>query len=333
MSGGSVLGMLGLQTVHESVFRAMAQHDAWGVSDLAPHLGLTEAEVRSALDDLFELRLIRNSYDRPGQVKAVGRDEALRIVLQHQQDDLVRHQARMAEQHAAVTRMINQIALAPPRSRSVAEVEELSGMDAVQQRLELLAEQASSEILTLMPGGAHSSAALEAARRNDARVLVRGVPMRTIALDSIRQDGPTLDHARWLTDHGGEFRTAPTLPPRMIVVDGKAALVPLDPANTRAGILYLTSAGVVASLRSLFEQVWNYSTPLGVDSEPAQPGLSDLERKVLQLAGEGLTDEAVASRLHISARSARRTMAALMERLDAHSRFAAGVKAAQRGWL
>ncbi|WP_223183540.1 MULTISPECIES: helix-turn-helix transcriptional regulator [unclassified Streptomyces] len=325
--------MLGLQAVHESVYQAMVEHSTWGVIDLARHLRLTEAEVRSALDALFELRLIRDSYDRPGHVKAVGRDELLRIVLQHQQDDLARQQLRMAEQHAAVTRMISRIALAPEPARTVAEVEKLSGMDAVQQRLELLAEQASVEILTLMPGGGHSAPALEAARRNDAQVLARGVPMRTIALESIRQHEPTLNHARWLTDHGGEFRTAPALPPRMIVVDRQAALVPLDPANTRAGILYLTSPGVVASLRSLFERVWSYSTPLGADSEPAQPGLSDLERGVLQLAGEGLTDEAVASRLHISARSARRTMAALMERLDAHSRFSAGVKAAQRGWL
>lgn len=47
----------------------------------------------------------------------------------------------------------------------------------------------------------------------------------------------------------------------------------------------------------------------------------------------GLTDEVAGRRLGISARSVRRQMAGLMERLGASSRFEAGLRAAQRGWL
>jgi len=46
-----------------------------------------------------------------------------------------------------------------------------------------------------------------------------------------------------------------------------------------------------------------------------------------------MTDETAARRLGVSLRTVRRQMAALMERLCATSRFEAGLKAAQRGWL
>ncbi|GGV68738.1 hypothetical protein GCM10010277_78240 [Streptomyces longisporoflavus] len=61
--------------------------------------------------------------------------------------------------------------------------------------------------------------------------------------------------------------------------------------------------------------------------------LSSTERALLRLAAEGCTDAAAASRLHVSHRTARRMMAALMERLGARSRFEAGVKATRLGWL
>ena len=54
---------------------------------------------------------------------------------------------------------------------------------------------------------------------------------------------------------------------------------------------------------------------------------------LLKLMASGLTDEAAGRRLGVSARTMRRQMADLMERLDTTSRFEAGLKAAQRGWI
>ncbi|MFB6613075.1 hypothetical protein ACFCV9_02420 [Streptomyces sp. NPDC056367] len=46
-----------------------------------------------------------------------------------------------------------------------------------------------------------------------------------------------------------------------------------------------------------------------------------------------MTDEAAGKPLGVSLRTVRRQMSALMERLNASSRFEAGLKAAQQGWL
>ncbi|MFK0169623.1 helix-turn-helix transcriptional regulator [Streptomyces sp. NPDC090306] len=57
------------------------------------------------------------------------------------------------------------------------------------------------------------------------------------------------------------------------------------------------------------------------------------ERLVLQLLADGHLDEGIARRLNVSVRTCRRIIAALMDRLDARSRFQAGVIAASRGWM
>jgi len=70
------------------------------------------------------------------------------------------------------------------------------------------------------------------------------------------------------------------------------------------------------------------------DGDAGRPaGLSRTDRLLLRLLADGLTDEAAAKRLGISARTVRRTMVNLMDRLAAESRFEAGVEAARRGWI
>jgi hypothetical protein len=90
----------------------------------------------------------------------------------------------------------------------------------LQAALARLARDTAEEILTFMPGGAQSPAALRSARRNDSRLLEHGVSIRTIGLDSIRNDPAALAQARFLTDADAQFRTTPLLPPRMILADG-----------------------------------------------------------------------------------------------------------------
>jgi DNA-binding NarL/FixJ family response regulator len=62
-------------------------------------------------------------------------------------------------------------------------------------------------------------------------------------------------------------------------------------------------------------------------------GLTHTERELLRLLGTGLTDDTAGQRLGISSRTVQRHMASIMERLNATSRFEAGIKAAQQGWL
>ena len=56
----------------------------------------------------------------------------------------------------------------------------------------------------------------------------------------------------------------------------------------------------------------------------------DLQQAIARLMAQGLTDEVVARRLGMSVRTCRRHIAAMLQNLDAVSRFQAGVQAASR---
>lgn len=329
-----MLSALGLNDSTEAVYRLMAtRREGWGVEQIVEQLGLEERHVRDALDQLAELALLRQSADSPGGWRAIHPKLGLELLLRRQQDDLEQRHRELAQTHLAVSRMIADLA-EPVARDSPPDSERLVGMDAIQSCLEQIAENAADSICTFMPGGAHSPAAIEAARHNDTQILGRGVRVRTICLDSVRNSTPTREYARWLTSEGGDVRTVATLPLRMILVDGATALVPLDPRDTRQGAVLLHAPGAVVALAALFEQVWNVATPFGSQRERHHcTGLSVQEGELLALLAKGLTDETAANRLGVSLSTVRRNMASIMERLGARSRFEAGLRAAQVGWL
>ncbi|WP_232790990.1 response regulator transcription factor [Streptomyces kanasensis] len=85
-------------------------------------------------------------------------------------------------------------------------------------------------------------------------------------------------------------------------------------------------------LNHLFDLYWDQATPL--DAARTKPvGLSDLERTVLRLMAAGQLDEVISRHIGLSVRTTRRIISDLTGRLGANSRFQAGVRAAERGWI
>ncbi|MCB5170185.1 helix-turn-helix transcriptional regulator [Streptomyces bambusae] len=329
-----MLAVMGLDATSETVYRALLADPQGGVADLCRRLDLPEARVRQALDELADLELLRASRDRPGALRPVSPEVGLELILRRQEAELLRRQQELAESKAAAAQAVAEYAELRPVGGSGDGTERLVGLDAIQGKLEMLARDVTRECLSVMPGGAQSQASLDASRPLDDDAMRRGVSLLTLYQDSVRNDPATLGYARWMTEEGGLVRTCPVLPPRMLVFDREVAVVPIDPGNTRAGALCTREPGIVASLIALFEQTWSSAVPLGADQpQDRATGLSPGERELLSLLAGGLTDEAAGKRLGISLRTVRRQMAALMERLDASSRFEAGLKAAQRGWL
>jgi DNA-binding CsgD family transcriptional regulator/sugar-specific transcriptional regulator TrmB len=328
----TVLEELGLDTHAEAVYRVMLERRELGVTGISQHLGLSESKVRDALDRLADLALLRNSLDVPGELRPVSPEVGLRLLLQRQELELLARQERFAKSQAAISELISgYTAAGTDGSRD--GVERLEGLDAIQRRLEELAHRATAECLSFMPGGAQSSRSLEASKPLDESMMARGLSVLTVYLASVRNDFATLQYARWLTERGGEVRTAPTLPSRMVLFDRAVALLPLNPEDTSEGAIELTGAGVLAALASLFHQVWEGATPVGDESRHSGGEVTGEERELLRLLAQGLTDEVAARRLGVSLRTVRRMMSGIMERLGARSRFEAGLRAAERQWL
>jgi DNA-binding CsgD family transcriptional regulator len=324
---------LGLSGSAEAVYKALLAEPRLSISSLGEQLGLSEREVRAALDELVRLTLLRESRDEPGQVRTVPPEAGLERLLRQQEEQVARRQHELAVAKARVADAVAEFARLQPNAPDGNTVR-LAGLDEITRHLEVLARALTTECLSVMPGGGQSRASLEASKGLDEEAMQSGISLRTLYQHSVRNDADTLSYARWLTERGGQVRIAPLLPPRMLIFDRKIAVVPVDPLNSRLGALSTREPGFILMLVAVFELAWNTAVPLGTttDAEGAT-GLAPIDRELLRLLATGLTDEAAGKRLGISARTVRRRMSALMERLDATSRFEAGLKAAHRGWF
>ncbi|SEQ81148.1 regulatory protein, luxR family [Lentzea xinjiangensis] len=167
-------------------------------------------------------------------------------------------------------------------------------------------------------------------RQVDHDNLRRGVRYRVLVPDRARTAHGVSARLGALALAGADVRTAPKVPLDALVVDRALTVLP---AGRRDSVAAFELASVVTTTVELFERVWRAAVPFTAAVAAAGEEVTDRERELLTLLFAGCTDEAAAARLNISVRTVRRTVSQLMDRLGARSRFQAGAKAADRGWL
>ncbi|PYC77445.1 helix-turn-helix transcriptional regulator [Streptomyces tateyamensis] len=323
-----MLEMLGVSQGAEAVYRAMLGQPDHGVEELATDTGLTSDQVRTSLNELADLALLRPSAHQ-GALRPVSPQVGLAALLAAAEAETAIRQAQLEATRAAIA----SIAAEHEVGRDGNTGQRLEGLDQVRIRLEELQQLTQTECLSLNPGGAHLPDARDAAKPLNQQALERGVVIRAVCRESFRNDADTLAYARWMTNLGGQMRTVPAVPMPLVIVDRKVAILPLDPTDARVGALEVHSPGVLAAVCALFEQIWTAGTPFGQSAPIDAHGCTPMERKLLEIISDGHTDEVAARNLGISLRTVRRMMADLMVRLDAVSRFQAGVNATRHGWL
>lgn len=327
-----MLVSLGLTERSDRLYRAILKRPDLAVSDAATEVGLTGDEVREELEELTRLSLLAPNWRTDGRLRVVDPKAALDSLLAHQQAEIAQRHRALAESQAAADALLTQYAELHPEEPEQG-AERFLGVGAVRAKLSELTAETREEIISFHPGGPQPAAQFQASEPITHELLDRGVRVKGVYQDSIRNDQVTVEHARWLTERGGELRTVPALPMRMVILDRQRALVPIDPADSTLGAVLLREPGAVAAFCALFEAVWEAATPFG---EPARRSLDDpgsQPRELLRLLAQGYTDEAAARRLGISLRSERRLISELMEKLDAQSRFQLGQRAVEHGLL
>jgi DNA-binding CsgD family transcriptional regulator len=167
----------------------------------------------------------------------------------------------------------------------------------------------------------------------DARYLKSGLDFRMICLVAAAAGKSNLGYLRWMTDLGGRIRATPSLPMKMLLFDGTALVLPLDPDEHTAGLIVHHGKAVVAMARAMFEHHWQHAADI-FSPEPGSPDeITSQERELLYLLVQGATDDQAGRKLGLSLRTIRRMAAKLGEQAGASGRFELGVRAAQRGWV
>ena len=285
-----------------AVHRALHAEPASGVADLSRRLGLTETAVRAAIDLLADRAL-----------STVPSGPALPLWTTPPDGQPWLGPAPVAPDRR------------DDRAREATGIVRLDGAEPVRHRLTELARLAHRECWSLEA----------AARTQDLNrvATARGIEVCCVYQDAYRDDRNTVAYVRWLADSGGEVRTVPAVPLHVVIIDRRVAVLPVDPADPAAGAVEVTNPSVVLALCALFQHVWATARPITPPNRYGGAALTRTEADVLRLLAEGHTSESAARRLGISGRSVRRIAAGLTGRLQAASRFQAGVAAVRAGWL
>ncbi|SEE64735.1 regulatory protein, luxR family [Streptomyces sp. 3213] len=313
---------VGVSAFEELVYRAILQQPDAGAGGWALLTGTTPAELREACNRLLALGLLQPP-DSMGGLRAVDPRVAIRALIRRRETEselLASTAEEMATAYEA-----GLLREEPSRLIEVA-----SGEGAIAARLEEMYARAEHEVCLFDTPPYLAPPAPQVDLQAD--LLKRGIVSRGIYAASALEDPNALSRAWNMVELGEQARVLPSVPLKLLVVDGRRALLPLT--SSEAGgycAVVVWHSAVTEALQKLFELAWQQATPLG---RPAGNGeLSEDEQALTRLLAAGLKDEAVARHLGISLRTLRRRVSDLQERLGAASRFQLGLRAAQRGWL
>ena len=357
-----MLGVLGLGVLEEQVYRALVTLGGARVDELVEHVGRPAEEVAVAVAELDVQGLVSASKARAGRWVAAPPGVALRALLNNR-----RHELEQAEVAAASLAELHR----PEPVLDLDEVvEAVVGAEAVAQRFLGLQLSAVHEILALVTENPVAVSGEENSAEDVA--VARGVTYRVV-IEREAVAGSTARAAlREGLSHDMEVRVVDRVPNKLVVIDGRIAMVPLSVEGEEPAALVVHSASLVAMIRSIFELVWRDAWPLllraerrpgtevkgeaqrgvggtadgapvGVadgmtDSEDSEvvevsPGPDDLDRQMLALLLTGASDARVAKQLDLGLRTVQRRVRVLMDLAGASTRIQLGWAARDRNWI
>jgi len=296
--------------------------------------GATDGSIESAICDLLDLCLL-DRESGTGMLRVRNPSWAAAISFHTFEAEALREAAELDRRRAALNDLGHRIhelsgeyfrALAKRGNGIVTVIE--SGHD-VRTTLDDYASTCQSEVAACQPGGPRPNNILADARTRDEILLGRGVRLRSLYQHSARFDGPTIDYVQTMAAAGAQFRTATTLPPRMIVIDSATAFLPLHDHPTGAVVVHDTS--IVSFLTAVFDAAWEDSFTFQTGSVASSITLDATQQKLLLLLADGLTVAAIASRLGVAERTCQAYIKVLFARLGVTDRFQAGAMAQALG--
>jgi DNA-binding CsgD family transcriptional regulator/sugar-specific transcriptional regulator TrmB len=323
---------LGFTELQEAVYRILLGTSRADLDALATGTGASPGAVVDALDGLVDLGVAQVDVAAPAGVTLGNPTVTLGQLIEKVEDDLLRRHRGAGNTRAELAQLA--ALQGAPAAAAPDVIEKVDNVEMVRKRLEELAFFTRSSAYSIQPGGPQSPASLAASRPLDHRGLRRGIDMRIVHEATVLDDELNSDYLRELVALGAKVRVTDEPIQRLIIMDERVAVVPIDPANSSRGALIVQQPGLLAGFLRLFHRTWDAAKVLAWEEAPDPAGeLTEEDRQVLAFLATGKTDETAARELGVSVRHLRRRVARLMNRLGAASRFEAGVEASRRAWI
>jgi hypothetical protein len=199
--------------------------------------------------------------------------------------------------------------------------EYLSDQAVVNARLESVVSGAQREILAAQPGGPRCRDLLQTAVYRDTAALDRGVTLKTIYRDTVRDHPVTGEYARIMSTRStgcpSQYRTLQGSFERMIIVDREQAFVSdhIVAGSPAHSAWHITDRAVVAVLAKTFDGKWRHADPwagqvrprrgrLDVDTVSSGDGIrtNGRQREILRNIASGVSQASTARSIGVSKR-------------------------------
>ena len=324
---------LGLTAAEEAVYLLLLEAPSLTRAELAALHDATEEGIAVVLARLQAQGLVTLLVGDPVRYSALDPRVGLKGVVAAQE--------QLLEQTHAAARELTTRFDSARRGRNPLDVVEVAiGRDQIVARFFEMQAGAKTEILGLdLPPFVNDGPNVD-----ELKHLARGVAYRVVYDASCLQEEHFLAEIRQLQGAGEQARVLAGVPFGLTITDRELGMLALTAgANTPASCLLVHPSTFLDGLIATFETLWRHARvlPVPTSDAPDAPAAPEppfgtptaVEREVLALVGLGLTDQAIGRQLSLSERTIQRMMSAIMTRLDATTRFQAGVRAKELGWL
>jgi DNA-binding CsgD family transcriptional regulator len=326
-----VFETLGFSPDEERLYTLLLNSPRSTVADLADYAGLSPQQVARDLHRLTRRGLADRLPGKPARHVAVDPSIALEPLLTEHEEQLRRARARSHELTETFQRAARQ-------SHPTELVEIITGEATTTNRLDRLQQAARHQIRTFDQPPYIQDMAV--GNPQELQRLAAGIEYRVLySTAAVAIPGRLDGHIRPYCKQGEQARVRPEVPLKLMIIDDRCALIPIRTGHRRVDASFVVHpCSLLDALIALFEAEWQQATPLeeclnhDPDATPGGP-LDKMTLSLLACLAAGLTDDGIARAFGCSLRTAQRYTQGLMHDLGATSRFQAGMKASQRGWV
>ena len=314
------------------LYRYAVAHPGWTRQGVSEALGYTLRDIDAAMEQLTQRKLLSAHAANPDAYVAISPDVALADLVDADERQVQDLRSRISTKRRELSGLVPLYLEARREVISSASVEVLEDPHLIQRVLIEYGRDVSEQVLMAVPGTGANADFQEENVRKDLDLLKQGVSRRNLYDLSTRDHMPTRKAVRAIAAGGGEFRTLPSVPFRMLIFDRKLAVVARQLTSSDKAAMMIRDPNLVNVFIQVFNFTWEFAEPFPVEEDSAPP-LNGTQQAILAGLAAGYSDEVIARRLDLNVRTCRRHIAWMLETLKADSRFQAGAKARDAGWI
>lgn len=324
-----MLEPLGFGRVEAQVYELLVSHGKLTLNGvLAAAADVEPVRLHEAVEALVSHGLVRRLASPEQEFVVAPPEYAIEVLIAERMSALQTVRERSLELAARVRSMAQE-------SDPTELIEVVSGEGSVRHLFMQTIKSARREI-AVFDRPPYAAQVDETMGRQAERLATGGLQLRTVFDRSLLEQPVHVQRILQGVERGEQARVAP-VPLKLAIIDGEWGMLPLLHADGQRpeAVVIVRQSVLLDSLRALFESVWQHAVEIRPrQGEPLLATSSEGElQQLAKLLAAGMTDTAVARHLDISERTLRRRLKDLMDELGVDSRFAAGARAAERGWL